>query len=446
MLGEDRRRLTAAAVLAACTTGALGAGTLYVPLPGVQRIAGVDYEVQVTVTNPAGSARSIEVLQLGSRVDGTRRGDTSPSRHAIAPRQSVVLSPKAAAGLLEITAPAGVAVSARLVGTGGAGGLGVELPAITSDVAGGAGDTLFIQGLRNSASRRTDVVTVNLGHRGAKCDGVVRRANGSVVVSAKSLEFPPLSHFRFSNVFGDEQVAAGRVEMTCDGPFFAFAQLLDSATGEFAIAAPAGRGDSAFSPPAAAVSGASCAPQKAGTTCFAWPGVVHTSTAKNPALFLFPKVTPATYGAVHVRLDVKVAGWNQDHKPNAAHGVLWFVRNNNPEMWANLFLRPKGVLGFRHGFFKTHAEKIAIDRAFQADVGKTYTFDYLYDTRNARITLRVLLGGVEVERIDEVPDVESVVIKPKDRVWVGLSNPGRFKPEPYSRGWVYRDLLVEFLP
>jgi hypothetical protein len=435
--------LAATLVLAGASAGPLGAGTLYIPLPGVQTVGNAGYEVQVAVTNPGSAPRTVESFQVGSGVDGTARTGSHPSQQTIAPGQTILLEPKPTAGLLELTGANGLAFSARLVGTGPAGSLGVDLPTITSDRAGAAGETLFIQGLRNSATRRADVIVVNLGHEGAKCRGTVSRADGSVVVHAASLEFPPLSHFKFSNVFGQESLDAGRVQITCDTEFFAFAQLHDAATGEFAIAAPAGRGDSAFRPPASTAS-ATCAAATAGTTCFAWPGVVHVSTAEEPALFLFPEVTPGTYGAVHVRLDVKVTGWNQDHKPNAAHGVLWFVRNNNPEMWANLFLRPKGVLGFRHGFFKTHAEKVAIDRAFQAEVGKTYTFDYLYDTRDASITLRVLLDGVEVERIDEVPDLESVVIKTKDTVWVGLSNPGLYKPEPYSRGWVYSDLLVEF--
>ena len=444
MVGEMRRHV-AAFVLAAGAACPLAAGTLYIPLPEAPSGGGGGYQVQVTLTNPESAPRTVETLQIGSRLDGTRRAGAVPSRHEVAAGGSLVLAAKKAAGLLEVTAPADVAVSARLVGTGAAAGLGVELPAITTDIAGEAGETLVLQGLRSSATQRTDVIVINLGHRAAKCQGTVRRANGSVVVHAASLEFPALSHFQFSDVFGDEALSAGRVEMTCDAPFFAFAQLHDSASGEIAIAAPAGRGDSALQPPAAAVAAAACPAASAGTTCFAWPGVVHRSTAAKPALFLHPAVATGTYHAVHVRLKVKVNGWNQDHKPNAAHGVLWFVRNNNPEMWANLFLRPKGLLGFRHGFFKTHAQKVAIDRPFQAEVGKTYEFDYLYDTREQRITLRVLLNGVEVERIDEVPDLESVEIKKKDRIWIGLSNPGLYKPEPYSRAWVYSDLKVEFL-
>ena len=60
-------------------------------------------------------------------------------------------------------------------------------------------------------------------------------------------------------------------------------------------------------------------------------------------------------------------------------------------------------------------------------------------------TLLMNTNGVEIERIQSSPDVSSVVIGDKDKVWIGLSNPGAFpKPEPYSRNWVYRDLKVEF--
>ena len=121
------------------------------------------------------------------------------------------------------------------------------------------------------------------------------------------------------------------------------------------------------------------------------------------------------------------------------------MRNNNREMWASLLLRPLGVLGLRHGFFKTHGEKFVVDRTFHAEIGKTYVFDYLYDAHNRRIALSVRLEGREVERIEGVPDVESVIVRRRDKVWIGLSNPGLYKPEPYSRGWVYKNLLVEFL-
>ena len=438
MFGE-MKHLGAALVLAAgTTTGALAAGTSYVPLPGPQTIGGAGYAVQVTVSNPGSVLGTVEAVQMGQWVEGAARAAAAPSRHAVAAGRSIVLAPHPAPGLLEVTVPAGLTVSARLLRTGRAAGPGVDLPALPSDAAGAAGETLSIPGLRNSATRRTDLVVVNLARRSARCDGIVRRSDGSVAFDAKGLELPARSPFPLRDVFGPESLEGGAAEIRCDGEFLAFAQVRDSATGELAIA-PARRGGSKAQGPAA------CPPSKAGTTCFAWPGVVHTATETDPVRHIYPPVAPGTYGAVHVRLEVQVNGWNRDHKPNAAHGVLYFVRNNNREMWASLLLRPLGILGLRHGFFKTHGQKAVVDDRFRPQIGRTYEFDYLYDARQRSITLRVLLDGKQVHRIQQRPDLRDVTIRRRDKVWIGLSNPGRFKPEPYSRGWVYSDLLVEFL-
>jgi hypothetical protein len=434
----DLRHLGAALVLAACTTGALAAETSYVPLPEPAAMAGAGYSVQVTVTNRGSVPRTVEAIQMVPPAQAAPRRAAGPSRHAVGAGRSIVLAPEPAAGFLEVTGPAGVTVGGRLLRAGGGAGA-VELPAMASDAVGAAGETLSIQGLRGSATRRTDVVVVNLGRRIARCDAVVRRSDGSAALDAKGLALTPRAPFPIRDVFGRESLEAGAAEITCDAEFLAFAQVHDSATGELAIV-KARRGRKGPGGPAAA-----CAPSRAGSTCFAWPGVVHTATEADPVRHIYPPVAPGTYGAVHLRLEVQINGWNQDHKPNAAHGILYFVRNNNREMWASLLLRPLGILGLRHGFFKTHGQKAVVDHRFRPEIGRTYEFDYLYDTRQRRITLRVLLDGKLVHKIQQRPDLRNVTIRRRDKVWIGLSNPGLYKPEPYSRGWVYSNLLVEFL-
>jgi hypothetical protein len=423
------------------------AGTVYIPLPGVQAVGNINYEVRVAVTNPGAAQQSIKYLQIGMGTDGTK-ARSEPSTQAIAAGKTFVFKPNDQPGLLEITAPAGLEYSARLVGTGEAAGLGTEIPVITYETAAAANEKLFVQGLRNSTTRRTDVILINLGKKATKCSATTRRADGTVLVNALSIAFPPLSHAKYSNVFADMALDDARVEVSCQSEFFAYVQLHDSATGEFSVAGPTGGSDSRLFAPGEESPAATCASGTQGTTCYAYPGVVHISTKSNPVRHIYPAITPGTYGAVHIRLEVEVNGWNLDTNTTGAHGVLYFVRNGNKEMWASIFFRPPGrkILGFRHGFFKNHGQKIAIDRPFEAEVGTTYEVDYMYDTRSDTIDLRILVEGVEVERIQSSPDVGSVIIGPKDKVWIGLSNPGLYpKPEPYSRNWVYKNLLVEFL-
>lgn len=446
-MSPSAKSLAAAAVLAVCSASMAQAGTVYIPIPGVETIGNVAYEVRVSVTNPGTTQQSLKMVEIRTNTDGTKRNGVTPSTQAVAAGQTIVLKPGTGAGLLEITAPPGLELSARLAGVGSAAGLGTELPVITSETAGAANEKLYVQGLRNSSTRRTDVIMVNLGKKAAKCSAATRRSDGTILVNALSLSFAPLSHAKFSNVFADVELDDARVEVSCNSEFYTYAQLHDSSTGEFAVAGPAGGSDSALFAPGEENPKNVCPVGTEGSTCFSWPGVVHTSTKANPVRHIYPPVTPGTYRGVHIRLEVDVNGWNTEQNNTGAHGVLYFVRNGNKEMWASIFFRPPGrnILGFRHGFFKTHGEKISIDRPFAAQLGQRYEIDYLYDTQTDNIELRILANGVEVERIQSSPDVNSVIIGPKDKVWIGLSNPGFYpKPEPYSKNWVYRDLKVEF--
>ena len=428
-------------------TPAAWAGTVYVPLPGVTAVGPVGYETQVSVTNTLALQRTVSYLQLATGVDGTQRQGVTKSPLQIAAGRTAVLKPTPSArGLLELSAPPGFHYSARLVGTGGAAGLGVDLPVINSETMGSAGGKLVIQGLKSLDSKTADVVIVNLAKTAASCTTRVLRADGTLAFPQQTTPLPPLSHRFFANVFSG--VAGGisdaRAEVTCTTNFFAFAQMTDTATGEFAIAAPTETSASTLTAPGDAPSALDCS---AGTVCYVFPGLVHESTKTNPDRAIVLSPAPASYKSVKVHLEVEVGPWNTP--ATGAHGVLYFVRNKNRDMFANIFLRGPGKndLTLRHGFDQSHPEKAKLTKALAAQQGGIYAFDYDYNPAAKTLSLRVSRDEQLLFEMVDKPNINKIDIASGDKIQIGLSNPGTNPTiEPASIGWKYSNLKVELFP
>lgn len=424
---------------------AVHAGTVYVPLPGVTAVGPVNYETQVAVTNTLTVPRTATYLQLATGVDGTKRQTLTKTPLAVAAGKTSLLKPTPAVrGVLELSAPPGFYYSARLVGTGSAAGLGVDLPVINSDTMTRANDRLVVQGLKSSGTQTTDLVLVNLGKTSSSCTTRVLRADGTLAFAQATVSLLPLSHRFFANIFSG--VPAGitdaRAEVTCTTDFFAYAQMTDTTTGEFAIAAPTETSASTLTAPGEASSALDCS---VGTVCYVFAGLVHQSTTATPDRSITLTPAPGSYSSVKVHLEVEVGPWNTP--PTGAHGVLYFVRNKNRDMFANIFLRGpgKGDLTLRHGFNQTHPQKAKIEQAFTAQQGQTYAFDYDYNTAAKTLSLRVSQGDQLLFELVDRPNINQIDIGASDRILIGLSNPGTNPTtEPASIGWKYSNLKVEF--
>ena len=181
---------------------AVHAGTAYIPLPGITTVGPVTYETQVSVTNVLAQPRTVNYLQIASGVDGTLRQGLSRTPLVVAATKTSVLKPAPGSrGLLELSAPAGVQYSARLVGTGAAAGLGVELPVITSNNIGHSSDRLVVQGLKSLGTKTADLVVINVGKTTASCVASVMRSDGTLAFPQAPLTLLPLSHRFFANIF-----------------------------------------------------------------------------------------------------------------------------------------------------------------------------------------------------------------------------------------------------
>lgn len=425
------------------------AGTAYVPLPGITTLGPVTYETQVTVTNSLGQESTVNYLQLGTAVDGTlRQGVNTTPMRVSASRTSVLKPASSSRGLLELTGPAGFQYSARLVGSGaGSAGLGAELPVITSANMGTANKVLVVQGLKSVGATKADIVIVNLGKTTGTCSARVARADGSSAINTVQLSLLPLSYNFFPNVLVAETngISDARVEVTCTNDFYAYAQMTNTTTGEISISTPSGSSDSTLTAPGDTPSALTCA--AAGTSvCFVFPGLVHTSTHGNEdkSLILTPPVF--AYSSVKLHMEFQVNGWNPPS--TGAHGIVYFVRDRNKDMYANIFLKgpSRNSVTLRHGFNQVHGDKAKIERGFVAQIGTTYALDYDFDPVHKTITMHIsTLDGQLLLEIKDKPNVNRVQIDQGQKVIVGMSNPGvNPNVEPASIGWKYSNVKVEF--
>jgi hypothetical protein len=438
-----------ACVLLLCVAGAHAshAGTVYIPLPGVSTVGSAGYETQITITNNLAQQRNLNYLLLSPGVDGTKRQGVTATPLTVLATKTFVLKPTATSrGLLELNAIPGLSYSARVVRTG-ATDFGVELPVVTSETMATVDDRLVVQGLKGSDTTATDVVIINLSKAATTCSASVVRADGTLVFPTASLSLLPLSHLFFTDVFDTVPggITDARVEVSCKSDFYVYAQMTDTATGEFSIATPAQTSDdSTLVPPGETPTGLTCS---TGTTCYVFPGLVHQSTNGNPDRSIILTPPEAAYSSVKLHLEVTVGPWN---RPNTgAHGVMYFVRDKNKDMFANVFLRgpSRNNVTLRHGFDQTHGEKAKIERGFAAQPGETYAFDYDYDPTRKTLSLRISRAGQLLVEIVDKPNVNKVHIDAGNRVIVGLSNPGTNPSvEPASIGWKYSNLKVEFFP
>ena len=184
-----------------------------------------------------------------------------------------------------------------------------------------------------------------------------------------------------------------------------------------------------------------------GTVCYVFPGLVHQSTTSNPDRAILLSPAPASYKSVKLHLEVQVGPWNTP--ATGAHGVLYFVRNKNKDMFANIFLRgpAKSDLTLRHGFNQTHPQKAKLEKAFVFQQGETYAFDYDYNPGTQSLSLRVSRNEQLLFELLDKPNVNKIEIGASDKVQIGLSNPGTNPTiEPASIGWKYSNLKVEFFP
>ena len=421
-------------------SAAAHAGTVYVPLPGVSSVGASGYEVEVSITNTATQVRTVNQLQVATDTDGTQRGAASPLQ--VQPGRTLVIKPAASArGLLELSGSSELRFSARLVGTGAAGKLGVPLPIITSENLARGNQTVTLQGLLLTATRAADLTVVNLGHQTSQCTINLTRADGTAIGTGTTVTLKALSHRSFANVLNGLAATGttdARAAISCSREFYAFALLSDSAAGEASLILPSGTGDSALQIPG---QGPAC---PVGSQCWEVQGIVHQPTVTNPLKRVSFAPQAGTYTKIRLSMDVFHGGWNPANT-SALHELFWLVKNRNFDMFGYATFRgpSKNISLLRHGIGLTHPQKIKITKPFTAKPGKNYHVEYTYDTVAKVLALEISDNGQVVQRLTGTPNVSNFGFGPGDSLIVDIGFDGSNSDEQPTLGWIYRNLRIE---
>jgi hypothetical protein len=437
------RSLGLSLLLAAASATAVQAGTVYVPLPGLNQNGSYTYDAQVAVTNTSTQANNVTQFLIGNDTDGTVRPGPGVPLSVPAGRTTLVNPGATVRGLLELSGTANLRFTARLIGPGPSVSLGVPLPVITSDNLVKTGKTATVQGLILTTSRTSNLTVVNLGQQPATCTINLRRADGMAIGSQATISLKPLSQRYFANVLNG-QVTAGtadiRADVSCNKDFYAYALLTDAATGDLSMLQPAGSGESLLQLPGGTPV---CPP---GATCFDTLGVVHTPTPSNPVarVTYFPPAGVAK--RLRLTMKVTVGAW-YPKDPAGKHLIYWFVINKNTDMAGMLYFRGPDAYEalVRHGIALKHPEKLKILEPFQGIPGHTYLVDNDYDMGKSTYTVTITdtLTGAVVQLVGQ-PNVKQVTLKDGDKLLIDMGFPeGVTVDEVPSFGWNYSDVHVE---
>jgi hypothetical protein len=446
-----RKTATAIMALGALTLSAPSwSGTLYVPVVDSVNGNGTGLATQLWITNTAAVPRQARVTFLPENTDGNVR-TTNPGVNLSAPAKGNLRIGDPGAngriGMLEVDfVDTSVLQAVRLsrnildVNEGR-----TIVPVVSSNnlvPASRVADLVGIMHVDNSI--RTDIGIMNLGQTSSKCEVMLFRPDGAQLGGTASITLLPLSMRHFPNILSDQpNLTDARASVTCSTDFYTYATLHGADNQVDYFVTPALSGASTLARPGTTTPPAGCT---TGAVCFDFPGTVHISTRSNPDRSITLSPPTAAYSKLRARLEVQVNGWAPPS--SSAHGLLYMVRNNNKDMYANLFLKgpSSNQMVLRHGFNQTAGEKPKISKGFAPVVGQTYVVDYLFDPVAKTIVATMSLNGQEVVRITDRPNVNRVHIEPGQKILIGLSNPGHDSAEPASLGWVYKNLHVELIP
>jgi hypothetical protein len=433
--------------LLALLASAAHAGTVYVPLPGNLTVGSAAWEQVVFVSNGGAQNASFSELALRGDTDGTVR-PPSPTSQALPAKQGTGLALDAASqGLLELAGPDDLTFSARLERVDSEDS--TELPIISSANAAAAGSTLYLQGLRRSATVATDWTLVNLGWTAANCKVATFSVTGSPIGSPATIILKPLSSKAFPDVLqtiGLSEAEYVRGSVSCDQQFYTFAMAHDTASGDVGLIAPSGRGNSTLTLGGDGGNNPGNGPCPAGASCFEVKGLAFKPSKQEPVhRFEFP-VPPGNYERIHFEMDVKHGGWDLARR-SGKHMLFWLVKNRNYYMYgyANFEGPTKNDVIFRHGVAITHPEKIKITAPMVAQEGHVYHLDYTYDTRQNFLKLVVSENGTALATIDGTPNTNVIDFAAGDVGIIDIGFNGSNPAERPTYGWEYRDIKIQWI-
>ena len=286
----------------------LAAVDAYVPLAPNLPLGASTYRTVLIATNTGSEVAVLGVSFLANATDGTA-AHRQPSSFTLPAGSTLRLYdavPAGAKGMLELSGPPAILVSARIEALAANGNLlaSAQVPVVSGAGAVAPGQHVQLAGLEHSAAGAiTDFGLANLGSGTAHCTVEPFRADGSRIVNPVSLSLFPLSDSLFSSVLprlGQPAIKDSRFDVTCDQPFTTYALVYRSGGPETVTVGPAARLDGDLVPDA---------PIDDGSLRFNLPGQFADGTTY--AAYDLPLQSGTKYGKAHVEFDLYIDRWHQ---------------------------------------------------------------------------------------------------------------------------------------
>lgn len=429
------------------------AGTVYVVLASSASENGIAMDTEVVVANPTSDDVEVDMHFIRMGADGADRPEGFEPKSYIVPARTTRVftdvTVGASRGLLEVTAPSSVGVSARLISTLADGTKNrTAIPVVGSEELVPGGKLHVLNGWLRNETRRTSLGLVNLSRGVNNCLVQTVKPDGNATIPVTNLAIKPVSSMYVEDAMLAAGTASGadmRIQIICDGDAFSYSVVRDIETGAMSTLRPAADGGSFLRPPGA--------PQQCedGWVCISRGGIFLIPTRAEPLVKIDFDAPLDAYASFHMRMTVTHGGWSTTNSAGL-HSLLWLVPvlPNGKTDWKRTPVYAN-LRGGNKNLLVNNSILNGVRPTAPAGVGPGQTFivDILYDPGNR--TSRVALLNLDGSVISEVThgtggrtfDTSDIV-----RVEIGLDEApaGSGYPETRTLGWIYQDLEITVIP
>jgi hypothetical protein len=490
------------------------AGQVFIPVVGHHAPSGqIAYRTEVWVTNP-GQAEAQAVarfVQQGSDGTAPHAGEAVVTIPAGATVLLAKVAPNGEVGMLEVSSAARLAVTARLdtIAASGAGAAGAASDAVDGiDVIAGpdaidalaalaeaaavdrsgkpmssaavqavsaagalaAGAVAHLQGLgRQPGGEITDLGLLNLSDQAASCQVSAFASDGTPVAAPATVSLSALGTRQLEDVFGslgEQRLSGGRLEVSCDQQFYAYAAVFAAAgpvieavapsqgladqpaTGSVAASAPSGSSLPGADPEPSVAASAAAVPQQStsasGVVTLLVPGTFLHATSSNSFIsYNLAAQRGVAYHRATVDFDLTISDFNH---VLLFTGVTSFRRPNKNRKDRVLYYAMQLVNRNQ----KTILDLGVQDRLARTQgpwkAGHTYHLLFTYDLRGRQVKLDVFEHGQHIYQIAGPPLHPDLSANANpltvDFGQTGIGD-GAYGP---PLGWTYANLNVQLQP
>lgn len=435
---------------------ALAPGDAYIPLAPNLALGASTYRTLLIATNTGTAPATLAVTFLPNGVNGVT-ATLSPSSFPIPAGSTLRLYngvPAGAQGMLMLSGPQEIVVSARIEGLAANGDLlaSAQVPVVSGAGAAGAiaaGQHVQLVGLEQSADGAvTDFGLVNVGNATANCTVQASHADASPLGGPVHLSLFPLSDGFFSGALprlGATSIKDSRFDVTCDQPFSTYALVYRSGGPETVAMGPAVRLDSDLVPdPPVPVDD---------SLHFDLPGQFANGTTY--AYYDLPLASATSYAKAHIEFDLYIDRWHPPFPNNPNYeSVASFRRSANKRVDRVLYwgLILKGSGDFRTlldlGLTPGSSEGTTLKSGrgpWQEQTLYHLTMDY--DTVAGTVLFQAFQGGNLVQQVTGPINNSDIANLPNEMVRVDFSSvgigDGAYFP---TTGWKYSNLSIQLTP